>query len=722
MRRGAIQRGRGASHLRRAGLGRLAAVLVAAFVAVASPPATSAQDGPPPRGSEDPEDDESPIRLDATVVTATRAPAALRDVPAAVSVVDRRAVQEGRPTVSLTEPLSRVPGTFVQDAGNQAQGPRIQIRGFGTRAAFGIREIKVLLDGLPETLPDGQTELGGVDLESIARIEVLRGPASSLYGNASGGVIQLFTEDPPEAPEIETRALGGSYGLLKTSLKGGVTAGDVGIFVQGSYFSIGGYREHASAYDGTLNAKLRARLGASTTATFLLSAVDAPLAQDPGGLTSEQVAANPRQARDLNVRLDAGEVARQGRLGAVLEHRHGPHALSAYVYGLYRDFDSRQPILPELGDGVVTFHRVSPGGGFRYDLSAPLLGFAQTLTLGFDGQGQSDDRRRFANRDGVRGALGVSESEGVRGLGAYLREAIFVTEQIQLSGGVRRDDVRFTSDVAYPAGVADARRTFARWSPAGGVLWTAAPWLSAYANVGTAFQVPTTTELENADGPGFNPAIEPQTTTSWELGARAGSPRLFEAGAAAYVMNVDDELVPFESVSGRTAFRNAGSSRRIGVELDAEARLSAWTGAIAGGEVDWTGSFTAIDSQYRSYPTPAGDFGGNDEPGIPPWQVYQQLAWRNPAGAFIALEGFFVGGFFVDDANDARASGYPLLNLRTGFRRSVGSFVVEPFFGLQNLTDAAYAGVVRLNALGGRFYEPAPGINVYGGVAVTALL
>ena len=666
--------------------------------------------------------DRLPILLDTTVVTATRAPTSLRDVPAAISVVDQRAIQEARPTVSLAEPLNRVPGVLVQDAGNQAQGPRIQIRGFGTRAAFGIREIRVLLDGLPETLPDGQTEIGDVDLDSIARIEVLRGPASSLYGNASGGVIQLFTEDAPEAPQIETRTLGGSYGLIKTSLKGGARAGDVGLFVQGSYFSIGGYRDHSSAYDGNLNAKLRVGLGGTTSVTFLMNAVDAPLAQDPGGLTRQQTSANPRQARDVNLLLDAGEAVQQGRIGAVLDHRAGPHALSVYAYTLYRDFDSRQPILPELGDGIVTFHRVSPGGGFRYDFAAPVMGFAQTLTLGFDGQGQSDDRRRFANVGGVRGALGVSEAEDVRGLGAYLREAVFVTDAVQLSGGVRHDDVRFSTDIAYPPDTAGGTRTFSRWSPAGGVLWAALPWLSAYANVGTAFQVPTTTELDDPNGPGFNPAIEPQSTTSWEIGARAGRADAFEGGIAAYLMDIRDELVPFESASGRTAFRNAGSSRRIGLELDGQARLTPWFGTLAGGEVDWTGSFSAIDADYERYPTEAGDFGGNDEPGIPPWQVYQQLAWRNPAGAFVALEGFFVGGYFVDDANSERTRGYALLNLRTGFRQAVGRFAVEPFFGVQNLADAAYSGVVRLNALGGRFFEPAPGINVYGGVTLTALL
>lgn len=664
------------------------------------------------------EGDVAPLRLDTTVVTATRAPTELRDVPAAVSVVDERAIHEARPTVSLSEPLNRVPGVFVQDAGNQAQGPRIQIRGFGTRAAFGIREIKVILDGLPETLPDGQTEIGDVDLDAIARIEVLRGPASSLYGNASGGVIALFTEDPPEVPAVETRTLGGAYGLVKTSLAGGAVAGDVGAYVQGSYFGIGGFRDHATSFDGTLNAKLRWTPSDAARVTFLLNAVDAPLAQDPGGLTWQQARANPRQARDLNVLLDAGEATEQARVGAVLEHRSGPHALSAYLYALYRDFDSHQPILPENGDGVVTFHRTSPGGGLRYDLAAPLLGFAQTMTVGFDGQGQEDARRRFANESGLRGALGVSEQESVRGVGAYVREAVFVSDTIQLSGGVRYDDVAFDVDVLKPAGEGSGTRTFTHWSPAGGVLWTALPWLSAYLNVGTAFQVPTTTELASPDGAGLNPAIAPQVSTSWEIGARAGRAGEIEGGVAGYVLEVDDELVPFESASGRTAFRNAGRSRRLGIELDGQARLTPWLGKVAGGDLDWTGSFTAIDATYRSYTTEAGDFAGNDEPGIPPWQVYQQLAWRHPSGAFVALEGLFVGGLFVDDANDARARGYPLVNLRTGLTRAVGRLRIEPCFGVQNLTDASYAAVVRLNALGGRFYEPAPGINVYGGVTL----
>jgi iron complex outermembrane recepter protein len=675
-----------------------------------------------------------PIRLDDTVVTATRSRTALGDVPAAISVVDQDAIQEARPTTSFAEPLDRVPGVFVQDAANYAQDARIQIRGFGTRAAFGVREIRVLVDGLPLTLPDGQTQLDDVDLGAIARIEVLRGPSSSLYGNAAGGVMQLFTEDAPAEPEIALRATGGSFGLAKVQVKGGGRTAGARLFVQGSFFRTGGYREQSAAESGIVNAKLQWDVDPATEVTFLLAAVDAPLAEDPGGLTAEQVRANPRQARALNAELDAGEAVEQARVGAVASHRSGPNALSAYVYLLYRDFDSSQPIPPEAGDGIVAFHRTSPGGGVRWVNDARPWGIGQTLTLGLDAQGQDDGRQRWANDGGRRGALGVSEDESVTGVGAYVREAVEVVEHVEVSGGVRFDDVTFANDVAFPTDSPDSgRRSFSAWSPAGGVLWRPWAWLSAYANTGTAFQVPTTTELANPDGPGFNPAIGPQRAVSWELGGRAELDRRAalgldgEAGLAAYWIDVEDELIPFESPSGRVAFRNAGRSRRLGLEIDWQSRLDLATLAgdaplARGTRLDWTGALTLIDARYQSYTTQAGDFSGNREPGIPPWQVYQQIALRHPGGLFVALEAFFVGSYFVDDANDARATGYPLLGLRAAWPRRVGPVVIEPFFGIQNLADASYAGTVRLNALGGRFFEPAPGINFYGGIALSARL
>jgi len=677
--------------MRRARRLLLAGLLTAATAA--------AQEPEPPRLSADP-----------IVVTASRAPQPILAAPAAISVVDQEAIQDARATVSLTEPLNRVPGVFAQDSGNFAQDVRIQIRGFGTRAAFGIREIKVLLDGLPETLPDGQTQLDGIDLDSIQRIEVLRGPASSLYGNASGGVIQFFTEDGPDDPEATLRITGGSYGLGKYELKGGGTAGSARMFFQGSFTQVEGYRDHSASQAGVVNGKLRWDIAPETSATFLLNFVDSPEAQDPGGLTTAEVHANRRQARALNAALDAGEEVEQVRLGATARHAFGEHEISGYAYALHRSFDNRLAIPPALGDGVVTFERVSPGGGARYLYGGDIFGWAQQFALGVDVQYQDDDRRRYLNEDGDNGDLTLHQDEQVTGLGVYGREAVYLTPDLELSAGLRYDLVHFDVAADFPPGAETGTRTFDALSPAGGVLWAARGWLSFFGNIGTAFQVPTTTELSNPDGPGLNPDLEPQRAISYEVGGRAEA-AAFNGGAAMYYLDIRDELIPFESPSGRTAFRNAGRSRRFGLELDSQVEL------LPG--LRWTTAVTLLQARFADYVTAAGDFSGNDEPGIPPWQIYQQLAYRHPSGFFGAAEAFFVGGYDVDDANTARSRGYETVNLRFGWTGGASGLTVSPYLGFNNVTNSLHDGTVRLNALGGRYYEPAPGFNVYGGFSVT---
>ena len=487
-----------------------------------------------------------PLILDPVVVTATRLPERLADVPAAISVVEQSDIQDARPTVSLDEPLNRVPGVFVQNSDNFAQDFRIQIRGFGTRAAFGVREIKVLVDGLPETLPDGQTELDGLDLGAVSRIEVLRGPASSLYGNAAGGVIQLFTEDGPDVPAAEARLTGGSFGFGKYQVKGGGRAGAARFFLSGSFLQLDGYRDHSATRSGVVNAKLRYDVDDRTDVTVLLNAVDAPSAEDPGGLTRTEADTTPRKASPLNVQLHAGEEVQQGRLGIVAHHRTTSGELSAYAYGLYRDFANLLPVPPTVPPeqgGIVTFHRFSPGAGLRYLYAAPLAGWAQQLTVGVDAQHQDDARRRYSNVNGERGALGLQQRERVTSVGPYLREAVFLRDDLEVSAGARYDSVLFDTDVKVPANSgASGSRTLDAWSPAGGVRYSPRPWLSLFADVGTAFQVPTTTELANPNGPGFNPDVGPQHATSYEAGARTEWERV-QGEIVGYFADITDELI-----------------------------------------------------------------------------------------------------------------------------------------------------------------------------------
>jgi len=662
----------------------------------------------------------APAILDPIVVTATRSPEALSRVPAAVSVVGQGDIQDALPTVSLSEPLNRVPGVLVQDSGNFAQDARIQIRGFGTRATFGIREVRVLIDGLPETLPDGQTELDDIDLGAIQRIEVLRGPASSLYGNSSGGVIQLFTEDGPPSPAVEGRFTGGSFGLRKYQAKSGGQFGDTNVFLQASHLDENGFRDHSATRSTNVNAKLRYDPDPSTEVTLLVNGVESPLAEDPGGLTRAEADAHPHHAAPLNVSLDAGEEVEQGRVGLVGRHRMGDAGeISGYVYALYRNFDSNQPIAPTtppIQGGVVTFARFSPGLGVRYLIDHPVLGLANDLTLGIDVQNQDDNRRRFSNDQGERGVLGLHQQERVTSAGPYLREELMLRDDLALSAGVRYDTVHYAVDVDFPSGTGSSgSHTLDQWSPSGGIRYSPRPWLTTYANIGTAFEVPTTTELANPNGAGFNPDLQPQTATSYEAGARLDWAR-FSADLAAFVIDLDDELVPFEleSQPGRTFFRNAGSSHRYGLELGWEA----WP--VAG--LRWTSSVTLLHARYRSYHTDNGDFDGNQEPGIPPWQVYEELAYRHPSGLFAAFEMLAVGSFFVDDANTTRTRSEPICNLRAGYTVSHAAFSFEPFVGLENLTDANYDARIRPNAAAGRFFEPGASFGFYAGITVTARL
>lgn len=683
----------------------------ALFLALAVPAfAQDAERGGEPR---------TPLLLDSVTVTATRLPELLADVPAAISVVEAADIRDARPTVNIDESLDRVPGVFVQNSGNFAQDVRVQIRGFGTRAGFGTREIKVLVDGLPLTLPDGQTQFDDVDPAAMARIEVVRGPASALYGNASGGVIQFFTEDGPSTPGAELRLVGGSYGLGKYVLEGGGPAGPVQLFVQGSFLQSDGYRQHSATRSGIVNAKLRWDVDADTKLTVLVNGVDAPVADDPGALTRAEADADPRRARALNVALDAGEAVLQGRLGAVVERRLPLGRLSGYAYGLYRDFENRLPVpptTPPVQGGIVTFYRFSPGGGLRYLVPVRAGGREHRFSVGVDVQYQDDNRRRFGNDFGTRGQLGLQQRESVTGVGPYLQAIVMPLDDFEVMAGLRYDNLRFAVDVAVPSGSGDSgSRTFEHWSPGGGVRYSPWPWLAAFLNVGTAFQVPTTTELANPAGAGFNPDVEPQTALNYEVGLRYETLWLV-GNAVGFWTTIDDELVPYEvpSQPERDFFRNAGRSRRYGLELD-------WQTYLLSG-LRWSGAVTLMQAEYERYATPQGTFDGNSEPGIPDAVVYQELFYRHPSGAYAGLEALVVEGYPVNDANTARAPGYVRMTLRGGYDIQIGRWRCGPFVGFDNLLDQNYDGTVRVNATGNRYFEPAAGFNVYGGLGVSATL
>ena len=656
----------------------------------------------------------SPTVLEPVIVTTTRSATSLAEVPAAVSVIDQSDIQLGLPTVGFEEPLNRVPGVFTQNSANFAQDFRLSIRGFGTRTAFGVREVKVLVDGIPETSPDGQTQLDNIDLGAARRIEVLRGPSSSLYGNASGGVINILTEDGPTTPFLETRLMGGSFGLQKYQAKTGGQAGKLNYMLNASYLSLGGFRNHSRAQNVLLTGKLKYTLSPTSHLTTLMSFMDAPFANDPGGITRAQVDADREQARDRNVLLDSGERVTHGRLGFVYRNQFLPgHELTVTQYSVFRQFETKLPIIPRFGSGVVKFDRFGVGGSVKYAHDGRFFGFRNRFMLGVDVELQADNRRRFDNNEGDVGQRRFHQDEDVRSVGPFVHDVFYLRDNLQLSVGLRYDNVRFSvSDQFLGDGDQSGVRTFDHISPMGGILYSPLENLHMYANVSTAFQVPTTTELARPDeGGGFNADLNPQQALNYEIGARGNIWSRFTYNFALFWIVIDDELVAFESESGRNFFRNAGRSERKGAELAFHITL------LEG--LRWTLAYTFLDAEFDRFITPNGRFDNNDEPGIPPHQLFTELFYAHPSGFYGALSIQHVDDFYVNNANSAENDAYTVLNLRMGYAMTVGNSRIAPFVGIQNIADDGYNGLTRLNALGGRFFEPSAGINAYGGVTVS---
>ncbi|MFO8028081.1 MAG: TonB-dependent receptor, partial [Opitutales bacterium] len=553
---------------------------------------------------------EEALTLDPYTVKATRLESSVLDIPAAVSVVDREMIQKASAQLSINEALRTVPGVFVLNPYNYAQDSRIAIRGFGARSDFGIRGVRLVVDGIPATLPDGQAGVDGIDLGSAQSIEVIRGPAASIYGPASGGVIRIETEDAPSRPFAEARFTAGEYGLSKNQFKAGWADGPWNVLVSSSYLDYEGYRDNSRTRNTALNAKLRYTFENGAELTTIINAIDYPVQDDPGGLTAAEAAEDPRQARDRNLQFDGGESVRQEKLGfAWRQPLAEGHELRLHGFAVERDFANKLPF--EEG-GQVGFERLYFGGGASYTYT----GEPFRLVAGVDLGHQDDARKNYDNLDGTRGPVDLDQDERVRNFGSYLTGELALPGEVTLSAALRYDEVRFDVDDHFLGDLSDdsGELTFRETSPAAGIRWQPRPGITFYGNVATSFETPTTTEFDNPSGGGFNQSLEAQTALSFEAGMKgelADWPMRPVFDLAVFTIDVEDALVPFElgAFPDREFFRNAGSTRKEGLEtaisIFPSERISA------------TFSYTFSDFRYEEFEVGGDDFGGNRLPGVP---------------------------------------------------------------------------------------------------------
>ena len=678
--------------------------------------------------------------LDPVVISGTRIEQSSFSLPMSVDVVEALVIQEAQPRVNLSEALSRVPGLVIQNRQNYAQDLQVSSRGFGARSTFGIRGIRIIVDDIPASMPDGQGQAANINLGSAKRIEVLRGPFSAIYGNASGGVIQAFTEDGPAATTLSGSVLGGSYGTIRGEVKlggslggtGGAdgargTAGPFNYVVDVSRFQTDGYRKHSAATRYQANAKLTYQFDDDSRLTLIVNELHQGNTQDPLGLTRAQVIANPRQVDSSATTFNTRKSIDNTQGGLVYEYRFSAaNTIKLIGYGGTRRIE--QFLAVPLGaqipvtssGGVIDLDREFGGLGLRWmhrgGGSRPL-----TLSAGIDYEISRERRKGFENFSGttlgVRGNLRRNENDTVTSFSQYAQAEWKFTPSWSLSAGVRHTEVKFKSEdffIRTGNGDDSGSMTFRNVLPVLGLLYRATDRLNLYVSGGTGFETPTFTEFAyRPDGAsGLNFGLRPSKSRNVEAGVKWLATDNTRVNLALFETHVTGEILPATNSGGRATFQNAADTRRRGVELSADHRFNADLSAYL--------SYTYLDAKFQDSFTyspratlpPVTVAAGNFLPGVPRNTAYGEIAWRRGLPGFSAVvEAIYRDKIFVNDVNAEAAKQYAMANVRLVYSHQAGRWKFSEFVRVDNVTGTRYVGSVIVNEGNGRFYEPAPGRN-----------
>ncbi|TFW10495.1 TonB-dependent receptor [Oxalobacteraceae bacterium OM1] len=666
------------------------------------------------------------------VVSVTHAARTSADLPASVDVIEAPAIREANAMVNLSEPLVRVPGVVVQNRNNYAQDLQVSVRGFGARSTFGVRGVRLYADGIPATMPDGQGQASHFDLASARRIEVLRGPFSALYGNSSGGVVSVLTENAAPGFHLEPWLQFGSDGFSHEGLKASGQESIVNYVVSGNRFHTSGYRAHSAATRDTGNARLRADLG-DTTLTVVANAVRMPDVQDPLGVAREQFTADPRATDPTALLFNTRKSVDQRQLGLNLERDLGERdRLGLVLYGGRRSTVQYQAIppaaqtAPSSAGGVIDLGRDYAGGDLRWTREQPLGPGTLQTTVGVSLDDLDEDRKGYENfvgtTLGVRGRLRRDEDNTARNFDQYLEAQWRLEPRWTLLAGVRHSEVRIESTDRFLANGNDSGAvTYRATNPVVGATWRPLEDLRVYASFGRGFETPTLNELSyrpataGTAAAGFNFSLQPARSNNYEIGIKAGQGQQ-RVNVALFHIDTDNELTVLSNTGGRAVYQNAGATRRDGIELEA---TQAWAHGLTGLlSAAWMRARYAAD--FCSGPcTPASRVpSGNRIPGVPERTLYGEVAWKS-GGFSTALEGKAVGPVQVDDVNSDHAPGYFLANVRATWEQRGGNWKLRESLRVDNLADRKVIGSVIVNEGNRRFFEPAPGRSWLAGVTLT---
>lgn len=662
------------------------------------------------------------------VVTATRVGQNSFDLPVAIDLVDKDKVQDAQLRMTLSESLIRVPGITAQNRSQMAQDPQISTRGFGARSAFGVRGLRLYVDGIPLTMPDGIGQPGNVDLDIVRSIEVMRGPFSSLYGSSSGGVIQLLTENAPKTPEVSAGVLFGSDNTKRQNVRAAGTSEGIEYLVNYSNFESDGYRDHSASKKEQGTAKFKINFSEDTKLTTLVNWFDQD-AQDPLGLTRAQAFSDPRssisQATVSNTRVSRSNT----QVGFNLEHKiNQNNSLNLITYvGTRRNLQylAIPSSAPAFANGRASeIDREYYGTDLRWDNQGALLNKPYNLSLGISYGKMNDDRLDTNADNGVMRAQGRTnrlnrdEKNIASNNDQYAQAKWSILDNVDVHAGVRHTKVKLAIEDNFTSGVGSngdnsGSVDYQKTTPVLGAIWKVAPAINLYANYGKGFETPTFVETafaSTAQNSGPNLGLKSSTSRNLEIGTKAFIGSATMLNLSLFKTLTDDEIVIKDNNNGRTAYTNADKTKRNGAELSIDSRFA--------NNISLYGAYTLLnakfdsDYSYTNNATTNTVNTGNIIPGTYHTQIYGELAWKHIASGFkTALEARHNSKSYVDDINSNTTPSYTIYNIRAGFEQALTKWRFSEFVRIENIFDKAYIGSMRVNESNFRFYEPAAGRN-----------
>lgn len=679
---------------------------------------------------EEEERDSLKYETEELVITGTRTMEKIIDIPFSITRVDKKELVFGK-KVSAKNVLADVPGLFLQSRyGNK--DIRVTIRGYGTRSNTGVRGVKILHDGIPESEPDGETVVDAIDFTSLGGVEVVKGNLSSIYGNSPGGVVNFLTDIYFPENYVMTNNQYGSYGFLQNGGKVGVMTKDFRYFLSYNYRNLDGYRVHNSEYNHLVNTAFEGYLGTKSKIQVFANYFRG-LNRIPGALTKLQFDTDPMQARDIAVSQDFRTESKKGQLAVRFQSTFGKNdanEIEITGYGGMKDFMKTDE------EAYTISTRFSLGSLIRYTNRTKIAGRINMFTAGMDYSYQSGPRTIFDNINGVKGLTVVDEFEDLQSnLGFYLEDQFeIIKNKSNLFFSSRYDRVVLSKNSLQFHGYTDTSRTFDNFTPKIGINYKLTPSIALYTSYGIGVDIPAVSELDNNYTTSnikytLNPDLKPQNSQNFEIGIKGNilNPKSefmrkvkFELTLFDYIIH--DEIIPF-TINQYTYFRNAAKTNRLGLEIGFMCE------PFEGIEI--VTNYTITDFKYKDYNAliqgPSGNtvenYNGNFVPSIPRNILnfilnYEFELSRNFNG-LLQWDCDYLSSMYVNDANTESAPDYFYGNIMAGIDISIGKLKAVIYGGVNNIYDKRYVGFININDFYGRYYETGEPRSFYSGLNVS---